>query len=124
MAASVRELRATSRVTRFELEGVPVAYTTQSSDGRCLGDIGIVAVVGDSGDGAELWRMAQEFSGAHCSVREHARWILTQATRARIVAEPVMESWVAQLTRRIDIGMLYANHEVLETGRITPQGTP
>lgn len=84
--------------------------------------LGIVAVVGETGDGSELWRVAREFSGAHCSAREYARWILAQATRARIVAEPVVETWFAHLTRRLDIGMPYANHEVLETGRITVQG--
>lgn len=77
-------LTATSRVTLFPLEDLSVAYTTQSSDQRGLGDIGLVAVVDEHSDGEELWRLARDLS-ARTADGDQARWILTQASRARMV---------------------------------------
>jgi len=60
---SLTELTATSRVTVFPLESLTVAYTTQSSDERGLGDIGLVSVVDERSDGDELWRLARDLGG-------------------------------------------------------------
>jgi hypothetical protein len=115
------ELTATSRVTVFPLECLTVAYTTQSSDSRCLGDVALVTVVQDSGYGDELWHLARDLGGRN-SAGDQARWILTQANRARIVAayeDLPGATWSAYLHRRFVLDALFANHEVLMTGRIS-----
>lgn len=114
------ELTSTSRVTVFPLENLTVAYTTQSSDERRLGDIGLVAVVEERGDGEELWRLARVLGGRTHS-GDQARWILTQASRARVVMAhqdlPDVR-WTACLDRRFVLDSLFANHDVLMTGRM------
>lgn len=116
------ELTATGRMTLFPLEGLSVAYTTQSSDGRCLGDIGLVAVVDEHSDGEELWRLARNLGGRN-NGQDQARWILTQAGRARMVkgsayGDLADVTWTAYVRRRLELDALYANHEVLMTGRL------
>ena len=117
---SPTELTATSRVTVFPLDGVTVAYTTQSGDECGLGDIGLVAVVDQSSDGDELWRLARDLGG-RVQGGDQARWILTQASRARMVKSGDLPSatWTAHVRRRFLLDALFANHEVLLTGRIT-----
>ncbi|MFE7269840.1 hypothetical protein [Streptomyces sp. NPDC057623] len=120
------ELTATGRVTLFPLEGLSVAYTTQSSDKRCLGDIGLVAVVDEHSDGEELWNLARDLGGRN-NGQEQARWILTQAGRARVVTSSAYGdladvTWTAYVRRQLELDALYANHEVLMTGRITWAG--
>ncbi|MXM63336.1 hypothetical protein GR925_07715 [Streptomyces sp. HUCO-GS316] len=116
------ELTGTSRVTVFPLEGLAVAYTTRSGDERGLGDIGLVAVVDDDGDsdGEELWWLARDLGGRVHS-GDQARWILTQASRARMVKSGDLPSttWTAHIRRRFELDSLFANHEVLLTGRIS-----
>ena len=117
---SLTELTATSRVTVFPLEGLTVAYTTQSTDERCLGDIGLVIVVAEHCDGDELWRLARDLGGRN-SGGEQARWILTQASRARMVAAYTnlpRATWTAYIHRRFTLDALFANHDVLMTGRV------
>ncbi|MDQ1045892.1 hypothetical protein [Streptomyces sp. V4I2] len=117
---SLTELTATSRVTVFPLEGLIVAYTTQSSDERCLGDIGLVTVVDAGSDGEELWRLAYDLGG-HQQRPAQARWILTQASRARVVkahTDLPYVKWAAHIKRRFDLDALFANHDLLMTGRI------
>ncbi|MGH1553252.1 hypothetical protein ACRAWF_18650 [Streptomyces sp. L7] len=75
---SLTELTGMSRVTVFPLEALTLAYTTQSSDRRGLGDIGLVAVVDVLSDGEELWRLAHDLSG-RTNGPDQARWILTQS---------------------------------------------
>lgn len=114
------ELTATSRVTVFPLEALTVAYTTQSTDQRGLGDIGLVTVVDEHSDGDALWRLALDLGGRTAD-QERARWILTQASRARMVnahANLPNATWTAYIRRRLDLDALFANHEVLMTGRI------
>ncbi|MFI7297004.1 hypothetical protein [Streptomyces sp. NPDC050121] len=122
---SLTELTATSRVTVFPLDNLTVAYTTHSSDTRGLGDIGLVAVVDEQADGEELWRLARDLGGRpHSS--DQARWILTQASRARVVAAYTNlpdAKWTANVRRRFELDALFANHEVLMTGRITLSGS-
>lgn len=120
-------LTATSRVTVFPLEDLTVAYTTQSSDERGLGDIGLVTVVdeeGEEGDGDSLWRLARDLGG-RTNGGDQARWIVTQASRARMVRAytdlPYAE-WTAHINRRFDLDVLFANHDVLMTGRIVLLG--
>ncbi|MET9129346.1 hypothetical protein [Streptomyces antibioticus] len=105
------------------LENV-LAYTTRSADGRGLGEVGVVGVVGGRGDGEELWRLAQGLGG-----RGHgqgaARWILIQASRARAVAafaDVRSVTWTAYVRRRFVLDALFANHEVLLTGRMELPG--
>lgn len=116
------ELTATSRVTVFPLETLTVAYTTQSSDQRSLGDIGLVAVVDEHGsDGEELWRLARDIGGRTAG-GDQARWILSQAGRARMVSAYTDlrgATWTAYIHRRFVLDTLFANHDVLITGRIT-----
>ncbi|NUK07552.1 hypothetical protein HRW18_05890 [Streptomyces lunaelactis] len=82
-------LSARSRLTVFHLEGLTVAYTTQSSDSRGLGDIAIVTVVApDSSTGDHLWRLAASMFTNPPPGQTQARWILTQCTRARAVKAP------------------------------------
>ncbi|WP_030601360.1 hypothetical protein [Streptomyces fulvoviolaceus] len=113
-------LTATSRVTVFLLEDLTIAYTTQSSDERGLGDIGLVTVVGEEDDGDSLWRLARDLGG-RTSGGDQARWILTQASRARIVkahTDLPYAKWAAHINRRFDLDALFANHDVLMTGQI------
>ncbi|MFJ8104316.1 hypothetical protein [Streptomyces sp. NPDC096132] len=113
------ELTATSRVTVFPLEDLTVAYTTQSSDERGLGDIGLVTVVDEQTDGEELWRLARDLGG-RASGADQARWILTQAGRARMVTSYTDlpdAKWTAHIRRRFELDSLFANHAVLMTGR-------
>ncbi|WP_051827474.1 hypothetical protein [Streptomyces bicolor] len=117
---SLTELTATSRVTLFPLEDLSVAYTTQSSDKRGLGDIGLVAVVDEYSDGEELWRLARDLGG-RTAEGDQARWILTQASRARMVnayANLPDATWTAYIRRRLELDALFANHGVVLTGRI------
>ncbi|WP_316754084.1 hypothetical protein [Streptomyces herbicida] len=117
---SLTELPATSRVTVFLPDSLTVAYTTQSSDERCLGDIGLVTVVSEQSDGEELWRLALDLGG-RTGEGDRARWILTQASCARMVAtyrDLPNATWMAHIRRRFDLGALFANHGVLMTGRI------
>jgi hypothetical protein len=119
------ELTATSRVTVFPLEKLTVAYTTQSSDLRGLGDIGLVTVVQEDGDelgqyGDELWQLARDLGG-RTTDGDQARWILTQASRARMVSAYTNlpdATWTAYIRRRFALDPLFANHDVLMTGRI------
>ncbi|WP_234390283.1 hypothetical protein [Streptomyces sp. MMG1533] len=114
-------------MTVFPLEGLSVAYTTQSSDERCLGDIGLVTVVdagGDGGDGEALWRLACDLGG-HQQRQVQARWILTQASRARTVTaytDLPGTTWTAYIRRRFVLDSLFANHDVLMTGRMVLPG--
>lgn len=113
-------LTATSRVTLFPLEDLSVAYTTQSSDQRGLGDIGLVAVVDEYSDGEELWWLARDLGGRTAD-GDQARWILTQASRARMIktyADLPNTTWTAYIRRRLELDTLFANHDVLLTGRI------
>lgn len=117
---SLIELTATSRVTVFSLDGLTVAYTTQSGDRRGLGDIGLVTVVDEQGDGEELWRLAYDLGG-RSNGEDQARWILTQASRARVVqayTDLPAATWTAHIRRRFELDTLFANHDVLLTGRI------
>lgn len=114
------ELTATSRVTVFPLASLTVAYTTQSTDKRGLGDIGLVTVVDKHSDGDELWRLARELGGRTAD-QDQARWILTQASRARMVnadGDVPDATWKAYVRRRLDLDTLFANHDVLMTGRM------
>jgi hypothetical protein len=113
-------LAATSRVTVFPLDDLTIAYTTQSTDQRSLGDIGLVTVVDEHSDGDELWRLARELGGRTAD-QDQARWILTQASRARMVsayANLPDATWTAYIRRRLELDALFANHDVLLTGRI------
>lgn len=121
---TLTELTATSRVTVFPLESLTVAYTTQSSDRRGLGDIGLVAVIDEQSEGEELWRLARDLGGRTLG-EDQARWILTQAGRARMVntyANLPGETWTAYVRRRFELDVLFANHDVLLTGRIVLSG--
>ncbi|GAA3826360.1 hypothetical protein GCM10022403_069610 [Streptomyces coacervatus] len=114
------ELTATSRVTVFPLESLTVAYTTQSTDERGLGDIGLVTIVDEHSDGEELWRLARDLGGRN-SGGEQARWILTQASRARVIAAYIdlpRAKWTAYIRRRFELDALFANHDFLMTGRV------
>ncbi|MFJ3893888.1 hypothetical protein [Streptomyces sp. NPDC090083] len=118
---SLTQLTATSRVTVFPLETLTLAYTTQSSDERGLGDIGLVAVVDVLSEGEELWRLARNLGGRNNDA-DQARWILTQAHRARMVAaytDLPGTAWTAYIRRRTDLDALFANHDVLLTGRMS-----
>ncbi|MFM9630345.1 MULTISPECIES: hypothetical protein [Streptomyces] len=117
---SLTELAASSRVTVFPLERLTVAYTTHSGDRRGLGDIGLVTIVDEESEGDELWRLARDLGG-RAQGGDQARWILTQASRARVVntgTDLPHAKWTAYIRRRFVLDALYANHEVLMTGRI------
>ncbi len=95
---------------------------------RCtwLGEIGLVAVVDDQADGDALWRLAQQLGGRGHG-QDQARWILTQASRARMVAsftDLVEAKWTAYIRRRFALDALFANHEILMTGRMDLPVTP
>ncbi|MFH8789938.1 hypothetical protein [Streptomyces roseoverticillatus] len=113
------ELSGTSRITAFPLEGHTVAYTSQSSDSRGLGDIAVIGVTDPAGTGETLWRLAQEFCRARDLPDDHARWIITQAFRVRMTGsyEPPGR-WAATISRRYELPGLFSNHDVLLTGVI------
>ncbi|MFF3457986.1 hypothetical protein ACFYXH_27420 [Streptomyces sp. NPDC002730] len=118
-------LSARSRLTVFPLEGLTLAYTTQSSDSRSLGDIAIVGVIeSDSATGDHLWRLAASMYTNPPTGQTQARWILTQCTRARTVKAPTYRDlpdakWTADLMRELHLDALFANHAILRTGRLT-----
>ncbi|MFF3398016.1 hypothetical protein ACFYW6_05800 [Streptomyces sp. NPDC002659] len=118
-------LSACSRITVFPLEGLTVAYTTQSSDSRGLGDVAIVGLI-DPGTatGDHLWRLAASMYTNPPSSQTQARWILTQCTRARTVRAKAHRDlpdtkWTGDLTREFHLDALFANHAILRTGRLT-----
>jgi hypothetical protein len=121
-------LSACSRLTVFPLEGLTVAYTTQSSDSRGLGDVAIVGVVApDSATGDHLWRLAESMYTNPPPGQTEARWILTQCTRARMVKAPTYRDlpdakWTGDLTKEFRLDGLFANHTTLRTGRLTIDG--
>lgn len=90
------------------------------SDRCCLGDIGIVTVVDQHSDGDELWQLARDFSG-RSAAGDQARWIPTQARRARVVSAHTdlrNATWTAHIRRLFVLDSLFANHDFLMTGRI------
>lgn len=94
--------------------------TPRSGDERGLGDIGVVAVVDENSDGEELWRLALSLGG-RVSDEDRARWILTQAHRARMVnayTDLLGSAWAAGIRRRFELSSLFANHDVLMTGGV------
>ena len=115
---------AVSRLTVFPLHGLMVAYTTQSSDRRGLGDVGIVAVLEpESAPGEHLWRMAASMYTNPPTAQTQARWILTQCTRARMCRAASHRDlpetkWTAELDRTFHLDNLFANHDILRMGRI------
>ncbi|MCP3818140.1 hypothetical protein NLX86_08440 [Streptomyces sp. A3M-1-3] len=117
------ELAGRSRVTVFPLEGLTVAYTTQSSDARGLGDVAVVGVIApDTATGDHLWRLAASMFTNPPPGQAQARWILTQCSRARTVKAPAHQDlpdakWSAPLGREFGLDALFANHMVLRTGR-------
>ncbi|NWF31275.1 hypothetical protein HW130_34480 [Streptomyces sp. PKU-EA00015] len=102
-----------------------VAYTTQSSDARVLGDVAIVGVVEpDGATGAHLWCMAASMYSNPPTGQTQARWILTQCIRARMCRAPSYRDlpetkWTAKLDRTFILDGLFANHDVLRTGTLT-----
>lgn len=118
-------LSARSRLTVFPLEGLTVAYTTQSSDSRSLGDIAVVGVTEpDTATGEHLWRLAASMYNNPPTSQTQARWILTQCTRARTVKAPTYRDlpdaeWTGDLNREFHLDGLFANHAILRTGRLT-----
>ncbi|MGW0574993.1 hypothetical protein ACWD25_03305 [Streptomyces sp. NPDC002920] len=65
---------------------------------------------------------ARDLGGRERSGGEQAQWILTQASRARMVkayTDLADAKWTAYIRRRFEFDTLYANHEVLLTGRIS-----
>ena len=118
-------LAACSRITAFPLEGLTVAYTTQSSDSRGLGDVAIVGVIEpDGATGDHLWRLAASMYTNPPTGQTQARWILTQCTRARTVKAPSYRDlpdakWTGDLTREFHLDGLFANHVILRTGRLS-----
>ena len=123
MAKVLRSAR--SRLTVFPLEDLTVAYTTQSSDSRGLGDIAVVGVVEpDNATGDHLWRLAASMYANPPTGQVQARWILTQCTRARIAKAPSHRDlpdarWTGVLSREFRLDALYANHATLLTGRLS-----
>ncbi|WP_406001111.1 hypothetical protein [Streptomyces sp. NBC_00829] len=112
-------------MTVFPLECLTVAYTTQSSDSRGLGDVAIVGVIDpDVATGDHLWRLAATMYTNPPTSQTQARWILTQCNRARTVNAPAYRDlpdakWTGDLTREFHLDALFANHTSLRTGRLT-----
>lgn len=122
--ATLEGVTACSRITLFPLHGLQVAYTTQSSDQRNLGDIAIVGVVEpEATSGDHLWRLAAGMFTNEPTTQVAARWLLTQCTRARMCRAPDHHDrhgakWTADLTRTVQLDACFANHDVVRTGRI------
>ena len=76
--------------------------------------------VGPYYDEGEAKRLARDLGGRN-SGGEQARWILTQASRARMVTQYTdlpRATWTAYIRRRFALDALFANHDVLMTGRV------
>ncbi|MBT2367010.1 hypothetical protein J7E88_17260 [Streptomyces sp. ISL-10] len=118
------QVTAVSRLTVFPLHGLLIAYTTQSSDQRGVGDIAIVCVVSaDGASGDRLWRLAASMYSNTPTGQTQARWILTQCTRARMCRAPSYRDlpeakWTAELTHTMHLDGLFANHDILRTGTL------
>ncbi|WP_455362466.1 hypothetical protein [Streptomyces sp. SYSU K21746] len=126
---AIEELTGRSRVTVFPLEGLTVAYTTQSSDSRGLGDVAIMALTGpDSAqDSRRLWQLAADMLGERKGRQDAAKWLLIQCLRARMTNAPAHQehvdaAWAAVLDTEVRLACLYANHERLRTGCLTLVG--
>ncbi|WP_455353138.1 hypothetical protein [Streptomyces sp. SYSU K217416] len=124
---AIEELTGRSRVTVFPLEGLTVAYTTQSSDSRGLGDVAIMALTDPAGDPRCLWQLAASMIGARKGRQDAAQWLLIQCLRARMTTAPAHQDhadvkWTAELDTTVRLASLYANHETLRTGCLTLVG--
>jgi hypothetical protein len=124
VAPTLEAVRAQSRLTVFPLHGLTVAYTTQSSDPRGLGDIAVVGVVEpDDATGEHLWRLAASMFTNQPTAQAAARWLLTQCARARMCRAPDQRDlpgakWTAELDRTVHLDTLFANHDIVRTGRL------
>jgi hypothetical protein len=122
--ASVVVISTSSRLTVFPLEEFLVAYTSQSSDGRRLGDVALLGVVEpEDASGDHLWRLAASMYADWPSEQEQARWLLTQCTRARVCRAPSYRdlphaAWTGEFNRTVRLDETFAHHDVLRTGRI------
>lgn len=115
------------RVTVFHMFGEVFAYTTQSENPLTIGEVGIIGVLDPSTSPRLLWHLAE----AHCRERDqtgdHARWIVNQATRARVIGSGRLDDlrkaeWKFSPDQRYHFGRLYSNHETLRTGRLEVAG--
>ncbi|MFD7325003.1 hypothetical protein ACFV9D_28595 [Streptomyces sp. NPDC059875] len=115
------------RVTVFHMFGEILAYTTRSEGDIPYGEVGIVAVLGPDTSPAILWSLAVQHCRERDQADQHARWIVSQASRARVsgggrLAELRTAKWEFQRHKEHRFGALYFNHEVLRTGQMRVVG--
>lgn len=121
---TLEAVSAVSRLTVFPLHGLMVAYTTQSSDQRGLGDVAIVGVVEPAdASGEHLWRLAASMFTREPGNQAAARWLLTQCSRARMCRAPDQRDlpgakWSCEIDRTVRLDSLFANHDIVRTGRL------
>ncbi|MET9673510.1 hypothetical protein ABZY68_10520 [Streptomyces sp. NPDC006482] len=115
------------RVTVFHMFGEVFAYTTQSEGTLTYGEVGIVGVLDRNTSPRLLWHLAE----AHCRERDqadhHARWIASQASRARVtgsgrLADLRQSVWKFNPDKEHRFDGLNFNHEILRTGHLELTG--
>lgn len=124
---TLEAVTAISRLTVFPLHGLMVAYTTQHSDSRGIGDVAVVGILEpENTPGDRLWQLAASMFTNTPSGEAQAKWILTQCLRARMCRAPSYRDlpdakWTAELSRTFVLSGMFANHDLLRTGQLVIQ---
>ncbi|MFC8505647.1 hypothetical protein ACFU3J_01295 [Streptomyces sp. NPDC057411] len=109
------------RVTVFHMFGELFAYTTRSEGDIPYGEIGIVAVLNPGTSPGALWTLATQFCRERDQAEQHAQWITSQASRARVAGTGRLANILGakrefETYREHRFAALYFNHELLRTG--------
>lgn len=83
-------LRGRSRVTVFGMFGTVFGYATHSLDDRNLGEVAVVGPLTPGVEWGRLWQMARNMCREGDGEHEHAKWIITQASRSFICGSDVI----------------------------------
>ncbi|WP_043265738.1 hypothetical protein [Streptomyces sp. CT34] len=123
--------KGTGRVTAFSMFGPVFGYASSLVDEQQIAYVGPVT---PGVQWSKLWQMAARCCRGSAQEREHAQWIVTQATRAFVMradlvaqlpdADWYMDRYTEGGGCRIDVGG-WSNHDALITGNMTvPDLTP
>ncbi|GGT31185.1 hypothetical protein [Streptomyces purpureus] len=115
------------RVTVFHMFGELFAYSTRSEGDIACGEVGIVGVLDHDSSPGILWTLATQYCRERDQAEQHAQWITSQASRARVsgggrLADLRDARWEFQKHKEHRFGALYFNHELLRTGHMRVVG--
>ncbi|MFE5710496.1 hypothetical protein ACFQ7J_06675 [Streptomyces sp. NPDC056501] len=118
---------SSDRVTVFHMFGEVFAYTTRSESPLMIGEVGIIGVLDPNTSPRLLWHLAEAYCRERDQTGDHARWLVNQATRARVVGSGRLgdlrkSEWKFSADKRYHFGRLYSNHMILRTGLLEVVG--